>query len=244
MNKIIAFILSCLVIGCSTSKKSSYKNIKTEKKDVVYNVINNHTSFETFYAKCQTKYSSDDSNLNFKATVKIKKDSVIWISLSALFGIEVFQAIILPDSVVLVDKFNAKFFSGSISSLDAILNTSFDFYTLQNIITNQPLIDFNKKHNFNKSEKHYHFEFSDQDYIEVKKKNFQPSFIKLHDGINEISVNYKNYRLLNSKLFPYSIALNAKKNKLLELNLDYIKVKINPKLNYLLTIPEGYAPMF
>ena len=111
--------------------------------------INNiHINFDTFYAKCQTSYSSDLEELSFKATFKIKKDSVIWASVTAILGIEILKAIVLPDSIIILDKFNGKFFAGNINSLETLFNIYPDFNTLQNIITNQPLIDFTKKYHY------------------------------------------------------------------------------------------------
>ena len=147
MNRVSVFILWCLIAGCSASKKASLaKSKKLNKEKVIAHINNNHINFDTFYAKCQTSYSSDLEELSFKATFKIKKDSVIWASVTAILGIEILKAIVLPDSIIILDKFNGKFFAGNINSLDTLFNIYPDFNTLQNIITNQPLIDFTKKY--------------------------------------------------------------------------------------------------
>ena len=249
MNRLCFFILCCLIAGCSTSKKApSTKSKKLNKDKVVAHISKNHINFNTFYAKCQTTYSSDLEELSLKATFKIKKDSAIWVSVTAILGIEVLKAVILQDSIIILDKFNGKFFAGNIKDVDTLFNIYPDFSTLQSIITNQPLIDFNKKNNFNIIDKNYIFDFSNkkdnlQKLITID-ENLCPEMIKISDKKNDLSIAYNNYRSLEKKLFPYNIVLNTKGQKELNLDIDYLKIKLNQKLNYSIEIPEDYVPMF
>ena len=249
MIRISLFILSCLIIGCSTSKEaSSNKRKKIKKENIIAHLNNSHINFETFYAKCQTNYSSDIEERNFKATFKIKKDSIIWVSVTAILGIEVLKAIILTDSIIVVDKFNNKYFTGNINYLDTLFNISPNFKTIQSVITNQPLIDFTKKYHFKTNEKNYTFDFyNKKDSIQklvIINENLYPELIKIYDKKNELSISYNNYRSLEKNIFPHNIILNTKSNKKLNLDVDYLKIKLNQKLNFSIEIPKEYVPMF
>src|SRR5690242_3804389 len=65
----------------------------------------NSIKFNTFSAKIKVHYErSDGKNFDFTAYVKMKKDSLLWISVRALDVIEVFRVKITPDSLIMLDK--------------------------------------------------------------------------------------------------------------------------------------------
>src|SRR6516165_2254816 len=63
-------------------------------------LINNYISFQTFSAKLNVDYiDADDKKYNVNATLRMYKDSTIWVSVNAIFGIEGLRALITKDSV-------------------------------------------------------------------------------------------------------------------------------------------------
>ena len=52
-------------------------------------------------------------NIMINAHFRMYKDSVIWISVTAIFGIEGLRAIITQDSVKILDKQNKCYYTGS-----------------------------------------------------------------------------------------------------------------------------------
>src|SRR6266513_1723375 len=126
MNRIL--ILLAGIVSLFTSCRST-KNIQTAiaKKDTtatiitpdhshedsiafiknVYNGIqSNHINFTTFSAnKIDVDYEDGDGKkYNVTAHVRMYKDSVIWISITAILGIEGLRAYITKDSVHLLNK--------------------------------------------------------------------------------------------------------------------------------------------
>lgn len=73
---------------------------------------------------------------SFKASVRMRKDSVIWISISPALGIEVFKAKITPDSLMFVSKIpdNRYYFMGRFEALSEIVKTDLDFEMLQELL--------------------------------------------------------------------------------------------------------------
>src|SRR5690348_13859197 len=60
----------------------------------------NHIDFTTFSAKVNVDYvDADDKKYNVNAFLRMYKDSVIWISVNAIFGFEALRALITVDSV-------------------------------------------------------------------------------------------------------------------------------------------------
>jgi hypothetical protein len=72
----------------------------------------------------------------FKATVRMKRDSVVWISLSPALGIEMLRVLITPDSVRYVSKIpeNKYYYEGNFEVVNELIKTNIDFDMLQDIL--------------------------------------------------------------------------------------------------------------
>src|SRR4030095_8865201 len=94
----------------------------------------------TFSAKLKVHYQgSDGKDYEFNAFVRLEKDKRIWISINALLGIEAFRALITPDSVKVLDKFDKSYQLRSVSYLQEISHLPFEFSTLQSILLGNPV---------------------------------------------------------------------------------------------------------
>lgn len=72
----------------------------------------------------------------FKANIRLKKDSVIWMSISPALGIEVVRVIITPDSIKYISKIpdDKYYVEEKFESLLDIAQIDFDFDMLQDIL--------------------------------------------------------------------------------------------------------------
>src|SRR5918993_935414 len=65
----------------------------------------NRIDFKTFSAKVKVDFEGKDGKKSdFNANIRLIKDSVMWISINALLGIEAFRVLITPDSVKVMNK--------------------------------------------------------------------------------------------------------------------------------------------
>ena len=83
-----------------------------------YNLLqNNLIKVSTFSAKVDVKYiDPDGKKYDVNANIRMYYDSVIWVSVTGLLGIEGVRAYITHDSVKLIDKQNRPcFFAGPAS---------------------------------------------------------------------------------------------------------------------------------
>ena len=74
------------------------------------------------------------------ANIRIKKDSIIWISLKAPLGIEVLRTMITPDSIYFMNRMNKTYFIKPVSHLKEVVNTNINFFQLQEILFSSPEI--------------------------------------------------------------------------------------------------------
>ena len=118
------------------------------KEAVIKKIESHNIDFDWFSAKVKADYddnSGDNNNLN--VAIKIKKDSVIWVSITKkVLGIdfEGLRVLVTKDSVKILDKQNKNIKYRSVAYLQEITQLPFDFKTLQNLLLGNPIF-FDKK---------------------------------------------------------------------------------------------------
>ncbi|MBL7774136.1 MAG: DUF4292 domain-containing protein [Chitinophagaceae bacterium] len=126
--------------------------------------------YQTFQGKAKMHYESLEDKQNFTAYFRMKKDSIIWVSITA-FEVEAARAIITKDSVKALDRINKNYYIYTYNDIQKIINLQVDFKTLQDlIIGNAVAVDGN--------------------ITEVKNvQDFLTTFIKGTDYTNQITFN-------------------------------------------------------
>ncbi len=76
-------------------------------RSLLNKIDSNRIQYTTFNGKVNVDYKSDDGKkYNVNATIRMYKDSAIWISANAILGIEAMRVLVTKDSVKLLDKLN------------------------------------------------------------------------------------------------------------------------------------------
>lgn len=97
-----------------------------------------------------------DEKKSFKANVRIKRDSIIWVSISPLLGIEVARIIFTADSIKLIDKWNDQYYLGDFEYINDKFDTDLDFFMIQDLFVGNPIFYDNKeKFISSKDDKHH-----------------------------------------------------------------------------------------
>jgi hypothetical protein len=151
----------------------------------------NHIDFQWFNAKMKVDYEdASGKNTDFTANMRIRRDSVIWIQLTGLLGIEGFRVMITKDSVKLMNKLEKEIQYRSIAYLQDITKLPFDFRTLQDLLVGNPIYFSNNISSFKQSE--------NQLFVQ----SFGPLFKHL------ITLDTTNNNILHSKLDDADVARN------------------------------------
>jgi uncharacterized protein DUF4292 len=152
-------------------------------KKVLDTVHKNQIDFQTFSAKIKVDFEGKDGRKNdFNAFVNLKKDSILWISINALFGIEAFRVLITPDSVKVMDKINRTIQLRSVESLQEVTQMPMTFKELQNLLVGNPV-------------------FLDSNISSYKKDDKTISLVSLGALFKHfLTVNIDDYTLQHSKL--------------------------------------------
>lgn len=94
--------------------------------------------FEWYYAKADMQVKFDDFTMGGMADIRIRKDSVIFISVRK-FGLELARVLVRPDSVFMLNRLQANYMTLSIDSLQSVYQVPFDFAQLQETLVGNHL---------------------------------------------------------------------------------------------------------
>ena len=142
---VIVFIVSCKDTRKIQTSETTYYNasgLKHENASVLlaklkqrkfdYKWISAHFSFEM---------DVDSSHTSFSGTVRIRKDSIIWMTISPLLGIEVARVLLNKDTAMFIDKVHDKYFKGNYDFIDSLLDDDVDYELVQSVMVGSN-IDF------------------------------------------------------------------------------------------------------
>jgi len=109
-------------------------------KGIVSKLDAGRISFNTFSAKINVDYQgADGKKYDVNANLRMYKDSVIWISITAIFGIEGLRALITRDSVKIINKQDKVYTARSVSYLQEVTALPLDLHSLQEILIGNPV---------------------------------------------------------------------------------------------------------
>lgn len=103
-------------------------------KQLLDSVISNQMTAEWISAKASVDADIVDDNKSFNVTVRIHKDSAIWVSINAILGVEAARVLITKDSLKLMDRIHNKFAVADYEYLAEILRIKVDYNTIQALL--------------------------------------------------------------------------------------------------------------
>ena len=145
-------IVPCLILGAViVTGFSSCSNEKRLAKGKPLRNLNANQVLANFEAaefqwdwigmKISVDVESPEGNQSFKATVRMAKDSAIWMSISPALGVEVARILLSPDSVQFFSKIpgNKFFYTGNYDALSEWADNPLEFVDVQAILGGKPM---------------------------------------------------------------------------------------------------------
>ena len=137
----------CLLVmgttGCSNARRlANGKPLKNQSPNAIleqYDATAMH--WDWLAMKVDAEVESSERDGSFSATVRMARDSVIWVSISPALGVEVARLKLTPDSVFLISKVpNNRFhYQGDYDALSDWLDTPLGFADFQDVLTGRPM---------------------------------------------------------------------------------------------------------
>ena len=101
-SRAIILILSFFTIAACNVKRNMTDNISSPPKSakaLISRIEANNKTPEWLSLKGKINLDKDSKEIKFSTDIRIRKDSAIWMSIIAPFGIEIFRIMLMPDSI-------------------------------------------------------------------------------------------------------------------------------------------------
>jgi hypothetical protein len=219
------------------------------KKDILSRVNSHHIDYQFFSSKIKVDYSDPKGkNINATAFVRMKKDSVIWLSLTGLLGIEGFRVLVKPGTVVIMDKLEKTISYKSVSYLQEMIKLPVDFYTLQDLLLGNPIFFPDNIISYRNSGntllalsvgdffKHLiTIDTTDNRILHSKLDDVQ----ELRNRTCDITMN--DYNQQQGRLFSGNREITVTEKARLEIKLDFKQVIFDETQSFPFNIPKNYT---
>lgn len=209
--------------------------------------------FKYLDSKFKINYQNGKENSKAKVKLRMRKDSLIWVSITGPVGIEGFRAKILKDSVFVIDYVNKQYMVSNFDTLSKILNFKVDYKMLEAIILgNMPIELYDEKQVVQEGKylkiTQLEKEISIENYLNPQNNKLEQLYLKDSKTNSTLKLLYENFVAYNGFMFPNTSHINInyfnKKSNQTEntnIDIDYSDVKISDDvLNFPFNIPEKY----
>jgi len=249
MRKIIALLICVLSLAsCKTSKVSDKSIAYLSSRTIVKNNLNASFNKKTIKASMSIKYKGKEELPTISASLRMVKDSIIWLNFSKL-GFPVAKLKITPQEVKFYEKIGKTSFDGDFKLISKWLGTEFDFMKVQNLFLGEAILSL--------EEDKYQVSVKDSKYeLFSKKKNsifdikywIDPVHFKVvkeeisHADKNQnLTILYKDFHKISESLFPKGFMVRAMTDGMTTtIDINYKNVQFDVPLKFPFAIPTGY----
>ncbi len=259
---LLLFSVIIITTSCSTSRRAIKGPLKEEGTEYLFsNLKANELNYNYLSAKFSANINLNKNDNQITGQIRIKRDSIIWVSISPLMGIEMARIMITNDSIKYVNRIDGNYFIGSFSHINKLINSTLDFDMLQSFLTGN---DFSRYENTsfkggidnmlytlqtsNRRKLKKYIRTNEEVQIPIQHIWLDPETFKIVKiMIREASPNgrkaeatYKHEKI-SDQLVPVNInfEVETSDNKS-KIDIQYSKIILDQELQFPFKIPEKY----
>ena len=206
--------------------------------------------FETFSAKINTDYEGSDGKKNdVNVFIRMKKDSLIWISVNWAFGIEALRVLIDEDSVRILYKLDNKEYQvRSLEYLQEVTALPLDLHTLQQIIIGNPVfLDTTNLVSYSIADNTISLLSEGQWFRHLISMNNNDHLV-LRSKLDDVDIlrnrtcflAYAEYETDKGVTFSKNRTISVTSKNKLDVKLNFKEYRFNETLSYPFSIPKNY----
>ena len=143
MNKYTVILFIPFLFACKTKEVVVTQEPLKERSQafLTRHIDKNKFEFDWLGMKLDAEFTSGEEQQGFKATVRMRKDSAVSVSISPALGIEVLRMLVDKDSLKMVSEIpgDKYVFLGSVDQLSELAKIDLDVSTMQDLLIGNPI---------------------------------------------------------------------------------------------------------
>jgi len=206
--------------------------------------------FEYFHGKARMVLRDANKEREVKANIRIRKDSVIWMTFSVI-GVQGGKALINQDSITIVSNVDKEYFVFDYKELSKRFNIEINYNVIQAAMLGNPLVKRTENDEVRQESSMYLMSqqsgnINVLNYVNGTNMKIEKVELKEKESSNSLVINYSNFQPVGNKVFPYNGTLNLfykTVNGLLNTTIifEYNKAEVGDKeLKFPFNIPKRY----
>jgi hypothetical protein len=209
MNRGHLFLFLCLPIVIASCSKRTFSTVTGVAKPTL---AIEEIDFEYFHGKARMVYQDNKKDQEAKANIRVRKDSVIWISFN-LVGIQGAKALLNKDSITILNNLKNEYYVFDYKELSKRYNFEINYNVIQaallgNLIMPRKDDDVIEQHNSIYVLKQRAGNIEVSNYVNAATMKLERVDMKESDKENTLTLNYSNFQPVGSKVFPYNGTLS------------------------------------
>lgn len=243
------YLLGCLCLiglsACKTTGTIFGGKVKPISVDELHEELRSRTiTFETFSGKARISLSSPSISNTFTASIDIRRDSLIGLSLRVL-GVEGARVRITPDSIEVLDRLNQQYIPRDYSYLRDSFHLDLGFRELQDLIIGNPFLYDSATLSQQESEEYYILIASKGVYKNTI--TLSPDFDILRMFIMDLyakrnlTLNYAGHEKIDGRRFSLNrnILLDARED--LTADIEFSDIEFDKPFEFSFTVNPKYT---
>jgi hypothetical protein len=266
MNKITGFsiLLLLVMMSCRSTKKLqtainkkdtvAITHVDTDSlkliRDAMDDIHKHYIDFKTFSAKIKLQYEDTKGKQpDVNAFVRIKKDSLIWISINATFlNIEAFRVLISKDSIWILNKLEKQVEYHALNYLEQVAKIPLDFKTLQDLILGNPIYVGNRVVSYKQTENRILISTVGEQFKNLLTLSANNNNLVERSKLDDINLafnrtgdlTYYEYENKAGVFFSTFREITVAEKTKVDITLNFKQYDFNNDLSFPFTIPKNY----
>ena len=257
----IVILITTSIWGCKTTKHigGSGNTVNISVQQLVDSVYRN-AAFNLLSSKVLVSFVSEKQTRNFSARIRIKKDSIIWLSVAPVMGIELMRLSITKDSVKLINRLDQTYFSDKFEKAGEILKVNIAFPELQAaLLGNYIKVYEYDYYSIEGTSNLYHLRSDSLNLRKEFQENRIPNMLQHETTVdpqtwkvkrtllrNDLQqeryiAEYSVFHQLSNGLFPTIMNFRLDGREKMAIDLKWSKLEEKERLRFPFKIPEKYV---
>lgn len=234
-----------MIMSCKSTQLTTGTPKNRSAKFLLRQLEKNHIDYTWFGSNAKIKVDSEQEKATFAASIRMQKDSLIWIKIRKM-NIEGARIKITPETIQILDRQNGQYIKRPFSFLKSEYGLDVSFSQLQALIIGNPIL------------------WEEQSLISVIRKqqnvlqtpNAQKTVLRIFmhpssflinsiEGSmnqNALSIDYSDYEILEQEQIPTkkTIDIDSEDTGLVKLEMSFSKMSLNEVQKVGFRIPDNY----
>lgn len=247
---LLAAVVALTFFSCTSKRKLATANGITSLDPVSINKVlsSNDISSDFFSGKASAKYIGNDQEQDITLNIRMEKDKKIWISATAILGIEVARILVTEDSIhILLHIPKREYIGRSLDFVSQYTSAKLTVGQLQGLLIGNSIFEFGRNTLVDKQADTLVAQlavdnFIVREFIHPVQAKIARMVIQNQALSQQADVLYSEFQLLDNKNFPSKVNIFVNSSEInASFQLKYFDYSTAPVKDFPFKVPSSYT---